>query len=226
MNIRSVVAVAGLAGTLVITQLVGSALAASTPDPTTQGKKLLASYDQTNKQLATCMHGQGLAFDAGLAKSDVVDAFSVALEGNLDDAARAQISAQTQASPDDPNGVLTAKMTPPVYEAWAKAVNDCSAQLEYKMSGGAEGMAKIAELQRAAKASPEVQAAAQAYVKCMLGRGYTVNDPFAAPKAIMEAQESAYSAEVNAVLTGYDRAWRTCVAPYQQTYDNKLFGSN
>jgi hypothetical protein len=192
-----------------------------------EGKKQLAAYGQTNQRLARCMHDKGLPFDGGLAKADVADAFNVAFAKKEPSAqVRAEISALTQAAPVDTNSALLAKMSTSEQAFWSEASNDCSAQIDRETSGTPEQNAKIAELQAAAASSPEVKAAVRTYVDCMRSQGFTVSsEPFSAPQAVMDAEEES-SATAVALVDGYHDAWRTCVQPYQQTYDRKLFGSN
>jgi len=58
MRIRHVVLIVGITGTLVTTQLVGSALADPKPDLLAQAKQVLASYGQTNQMVAACMRSK------------------------------------------------------------------------------------------------------------------------------------------------------------------------
>lgn len=224
MRIRSALVIAGIAGTFVLTFSAGSVLAAPTPDPMTQVNQLLASYEQTNQRLAVCMKGKGLEFNPRLAKSDIVDAFGIVPKDALTDKIRAEMGTRSQSAPDDPNGPLMARMSPASQASWASAVNECSAQLDFEMSGGAEGKAKITALKRAAAESPEVKAAAGVYVNCMRDRGFVVEgDPFVAPQAVSEAEHGNSSASAD-VVEKYDNAWRSCVKPYQEAYDRRLFG--
>ncbi|WP_328471665.1 hypothetical protein OHA21_07810 [Actinoplanes sp. NBC_00393] len=220
MRIRSAGVLVGITATLIVSQLVGSAFAEPKPDPTAHARELLVFYGKTNQWLATCMNGKGLEFHPGLAKADVIDAYSSVPESEVPEKIRTQIAS----TPDDPNEPLMATMSPQAQAAWSGAVNDCSAQLEEEKSGGAEGRARVAQAQRAAAASPEVQAAARTYVACMGGQGFTVDsDPFLVPQHVAEAEHGSSAAEI-ALEDRYDAAWRTCVQPYQQAFDKKLYG--
>ena len=83
MRIRSLVIVAGFAGTLVMTQLMASAFADPKSQSLTQAEQFLGAYMQTNQKVAACMKGKGLSYDARLAKVDVIDAFSTIPEAEL-----------------------------------------------------------------------------------------------------------------------------------------------
>jgi hypothetical protein len=225
MRIRHVVLIVGITGTLVTTQLVGSALADPKPDLLAQAKQVLASYGQTNQMVAACMRSKGLSYDARLTKLDVIDAFSIIPPNEVTDTIRTELAARTKAAAaEDPNDRLMAGMAPQAQSFWAEAVNECSMRVESQLSGGAEARAKVAEAERAALASPEVQAAAQVYVNCMRTQGFTVDvNPFVAPQAISEAEHGASAAEI-ATVDEYNNAWRTCVQPWQKAFDQKLFG--
>lgn len=225
MKILNAVAVAGIVGTFALTQLIGSAFAVPPSDPLTDGQNLLASYEQTNKQLGSCMHDRELGFNDEVTKTDVTDAFRPVMEADPSDRTKERVEALWRDAVEDPNKDLVASMTAAEKTSWAAALNECSQRLEDELSGGVESAAKIQELQRAAASSPEVQAAAQNYVTCMGDQGFNVDsNPFVAPQAVSEAAHQDYSPEVQELLDGYNGAWRTCVEPYQRTYDQKLFG--
>ena len=115
-------------------------------------------------------------------------------------------------------------MSPQAQSTWVDAVNECSAKVDFELAGGAEGQAKVAAAQRAALASPEVTKAAKVYVSCMRDQGFTVElDPFVAPQAISESEHGTSAAEI-AVVDKYNSVWRTCVQPWQQAFNQKLFG--
>lgn len=225
MKIRNAIAVVGLTGTLIAAQLVGNAFADTTADSLTQAKNLLGSYQQFNEKMAACMGLQGLDYDATLMKSDVGDAFSVIPPEEMDKAARKQLTVQNNAAAtEDPNDALMATMSAQEQEVWATAVNDCSAQIDFEASGGAEGRAKVEQARRAAAASPEVQAAAKTYVACMGAEGFAVDvDPFVPPAGISQGEHGTSAAEI-ALVEKYTKAWDACVQPWQETFDQKLFG--
>ncbi|GAB3818804.1 hypothetical protein [Micromonospora zhanjiangensis] len=82
MQIRKVLVLTGIVAAVGLAAFAGVATADSTPDPTVQAEKLLASYGKTNQKLAACMKEKGLPFNGGLAKSDVVDAFGTIDQGH------------------------------------------------------------------------------------------------------------------------------------------------
>jgi len=43
--------------------------------------------------------------------------------------------------------------------------------------------------------------------------------------ALIEAEHADYSPQIHELTTRYGDTWRTCVEPYQQTFDKKLFDS-
>lgn len=225
MKMRNAIAVVGVTGALIVGQFVGNAFADTTTDSLTQAKTLLSSYQQTNDKVAACMRGKNLSYNAGLMKEDVWDAFSLIPPGEMNDAARKELALQTKsAATEDPNDALMASLPAEGQEVWVKAVNDCSTQIDYAASGGAEGKAKVEEAQRAALASPEVQAAAKVYVDCMSTQGFAVDsDPYVAPEGISQGEHGTTDAEI-ALVDRYNSAWTVCAQSWQQTFDRKLFG--
>jgi hypothetical protein len=225
MRIRNVIAVVGITGTLIVGQLVGNAFAATTTDSLTQAEGLLATYQQTNNQVAACMRDRGLTYYADLMKDDVWDAYSIIPSGEMNDAARKQLALRTRtAATENPNDALLASMSSEAQATWAATVNDCSTQIDSAASGGAEGRARVEAAQRAALASPEVQAASRTYVGCMSAKGFTVDlDPFVAPQNVSEGEHGTSDAEIT-LVDQYNAAWSVCAQSWQQTFDQKLFG--
>ncbi|MEU7904179.1 hypothetical protein [Actinoplanes sp. NPDC049118] len=204
---------------------MGNAFAATSTDSLAQAKQLLNTYRKTNLKVGACVQGKSLSYDATLTHDDVADAFSIIPPEDFNGDVLAEIAVQNRkAVAEDPNNALLAGMTDQEKEIWTQAVNDCSTQIDFEASGGAEGRAKVEEAQRAALASPEVQAASRVYVACMSGAGFTVSlDPYVAPPGIAQGEHGTSEEEL-ALVERYNSAWQICAPPWQQAFDQKLFG--
>jgi hypothetical protein len=104
------------------------------------------------------------------------------------------------------------------------AVNDCSTQIDDAAGGEAPGWAKVELARQIAAASDEIKTASTVYVLCMKVRGFTVTgDPYVTPAAISAAEIG--ESDTDGVLADrYTAAWNTCAAPWQDAFDQQLFG--
>lgn len=221
MRIRSIAAITGIAGALVLTQLVGSA-DAQAADPLAQFEEVIESHTLSNKLLGACVLEKGFDFDGSVEKADIIDAATFIAPNDLTAEVQATVDARIAAAPDDANSAVVAKLTPEQQAAWIDAVNDCGTNVDEKLSGGLEARNKVALSQMAAMTNPKVAAAAQTYVDCMATQSFKVDaDPFVASKEIMQAEHGLTDAEIN-LVEKYNTAWHSCVPAYQAAVDQAL----